>query len=251
MTMDELEYDPIAFIPQQRICTTQARNITAYAILGGLFIEAATILAKGSVIGLLLTERSARSPATAQVGEIYWELNANLTALLALLAALSTIYFTYRQFQAKVKADSRQAWIDKLRERIARFIALVNFGQDDHGERCRTADPHEFDSRRLEMELMLNPSEKDHRLLMYLSLRLAFYQSGDEMFRVVHDVRNLQFAIEASSGFERNKWLPIFGPIPEKNTKSYTSGLHDLVGYTLRLAHVVLKREWERVKATR
>lgn len=189
-------------------------------------------------------------------------LNDDLTALLALTAAAVSIYFTYRQLQAKVKADSRQAWINALRANIAQTIALadaVRYRTNDAGiDKTR----RKLIAARLETELMLNPSEKDHRLLMYLIQKMAFFgkdaskKDKDEpvIFEGIDDVINIRRSIRSSSNYNASDWADILLPIPPinranraKRKKSYS----DLVGYTMRLAHVVLKREWERVKATR
>ena len=110
---------------------------------------------------------------------VVMNLSANLTAFLALLAAAVSIYFTHRQLQAKVKADSRQAWIDKLRARIARTISLADMVRYANDKSC-SDDIHQkmFESR-LEMELMLNPSEKDHRMLMFLVQKLTLFGDKD------------------------------------------------------------------------
>jgi hypothetical protein len=180
------------------------------------------------------------------------QLSANLTAFLALIAAAISIYFTHRQLQAKVKADSRQAWIDKLRAHIAGFIALTDAVEELPDGDARQNAQLDLTGRRIEMELMLNPSEKDHRLLMYLSLRLAFFDAGERAFNRVHDVRNIKKAIRAdSAGHDEATWAPLLGAIPGKRATQREATRSDLVGYTMRLAHVVLKRKWERVKATR
>lgn len=238
MTLGEQKDDPISYVPQSDPFLTSAKSVTSYVLLSLLLIQAVTFIVSEPITPRLLTVQPAGDGG----------LSANLTALLALIAAAISIYFTYRQLQARVKATSRQAWIDKLRERIARFIALANL---EIKPGCHV-DPHEFDHRRLEMELMLNPSEKDHRLLMYLSLRLAFFRRGEEAFRKIHDVRNIIDAIKRSPGYCAQSWIELLGPIPPAKPKAVFEDKHsDLVGYTLRLAHVVLKREWERVKTTK
>ena len=96
---------------------------------------------------------------------------ANPAAYLVLVVGLATIYFTFRQIRAKVRADSRQAWILKARELLGEVIA----GADAHKIAPAANDVekaekvwNKLNPKRLELELMLNPSEKDHRLLMYL-----------------------------------------------------------------------------------
>lgn len=240
MTIGKPADDPIAYDSQNRSLTTAAKSIASYVILGCLLIEAVTFVASGPIIPRLHPDQSTDTDG----------LSANLTALLALFAAGVSIYFTYRQLQAKVRADSRQAWIDKLRTHIAAFIALVDPLHEGEKGGADGSWRVEFAKRRIEMELMLNPSEKDHRLLMYLSLRLAFFRSGEKLFSQVHDVRNVRETIQKDPDYEKSDWVEMLGPIPATSSQNYRLLQHDLIGYTLRLAHVVLKREWQRVKAT-
>lgn len=235
--------DPLDHKNEPNFASTVLKMILAYVALGSVAIESTTFLFDGPIIPRLLSKEEPGSNG----------LSANLTALLALLAAAASIHFTYRQLQAKVKADSRQAWIDKLRSLISRFIALADNAHSTDRVCSRRQDPDEFTTCRIEMELMLNPSERDHRMLMYLSIRLAFFALGEKEFRSIEDVKNIRAAIGIKEEEPvEEKWLKLFGPIPScGNEAAYRSAYSDLIGYTLRLAHVVLKREWERVKVTR
>lgn len=249
MTVGDEEDDPLAIRPTGSGPAGTINAIAAYVVVGCILIEAASMVVAGPVLPRLLTNHASTIALPAGTVGASLELSANLTALLALTAAAVSIYFTHRQLQAKVKADSRQAWIIKLRARIAGFIALAGaIHEDGTGPDCQK----DLTRRRLEMELMLNPSEKDHRLLMYLSLRMAFFEDGEASFAKVHDVRNIRADIRGSDPKAELTWKPLLGPIPDKSQKNeHDDAFSDLVGYTMRLAHVVLKREWERVKATR
>ncbi len=261
MTIGELQEDPVVFVAEERAHLSTLRSVAAYVILSGLLIEAITFVASGPIIPRMVPKESTDTDG----------FSANLTALLALIAAVTSIYFTYRQLQAKVRASSRQAWIDKLRSHIARFIALADSAHSSVRNRACSHDPSEFTTCRIEMELMLNPSEKDHRLLMYLGLRLAFFRLGESKFQSIHDVRNIRKAIGIveTTPCEKHKeideicedckkfkhwesWEPLFKKIPSRAAHAeYKSEYSDLIGYTLRLTHVLLKREWEQVKATK
>lgn len=249
MTLGAETDDPLVVEPFGDGVVGFAKAVAAYLVLGCVAIEALSIVVAGPILPRLLTVSPASAPVPERVAGVSLELSANLTALLALTAAAVSIYFTHRQLQAKVKADSRQAWIVKLRARIADFVALAGtiHGDDQVSER-----QNDLNRRRLEMELMLNPSEKDHRLLMYLSLRMAFFGGGERRFAEIHDVRNVRAVIAADEGYDEDAWRPLLGPIPSGVSKeTQDKAFSDLVGYAMRLAHVVLKREWERVKATR
>jgi hypothetical protein len=259
MALNDLDYDPVVWQPRFKWFRRLVRGTLSYMIIGALLIEGLHFLAQGPILPKFLSEVTVPNPTRLdpdhQFHTIDLALNANLTALLALIAAAISIYFTHRQLQAKVKADSRQAWLDKLRGEISRFIALADAIQRDPPEEELSRLTKKMTASRLEMELMLNPSEKDHRLLMFLSIKIAFFQLGDEAFKDVHDVENLVKAIESDpyDRYDPSKWNLLLGAIPEKDDDEdvYEKAYSDLIGYVLRLSHVVLKREWERVKEAR
>lgn len=159
----------------------------------------------------------------------------NLTAYVALLVAGLTILFTYLQLRAKVRADNRQAWIDRARSHLGTVTSLGSL-------HSYVAQPKvyelwlKFAPLRLELELMLNSSEKDHRLLEFLLHELAVLREGGEP---IDDTTYLKEVVQEASGLPFDEWLPGC----EERVQ--------LITYILRLSHVVLKREWERVKHTR
>ncbi|MDX3911644.1 MAG: hypothetical protein QHC67_17830 [Sphingobium sp.] len=164
----------------------------------------------------------------------------NPTAYLALIVGLATIFFTFRQIRAKVRADSRQAWILKARELLGDVVASI----DAHKERIAANDSdnatelwNTLNPKRLELELMLNPSEKDHRLLMYL---IQHFSAWREPPVIPQDAKILKDIIADET--------PTTERLQEWNAILNATDRAALVSYILRLSHVVLKREWERVK---
>lgn len=253
---DEMQYDPLVY-------TNRNLSIIEWFqfFFGGVLVLSLTVFLwisvyDGKIISKFLSDVRVNDPAIPDTMADYHTVNlalsGNLTAFLALIAALASIYFTYRQLQAKIKADSRQAWLDKLRDNISRFIALadaIHYNQcGKEPEKAR----QKMTAARMKMELMLNPSEKDLRLLMFLSIKLVFFEFGEEEFQMVQDVNNVRKDIKRQQGYKEKDWSPIIGAIPPKWRHSeYEREYSDLIGYLLRLSHVVLKREWERVKRTR
>ena len=258
MTMGAPVYDPVCYTPKERSAPYLLSTIyliAAFIILGCFTLVGMSIVAQNQALPFLLTDFSNRSPTKSDAGMIL-NFSANITAFLALLAAAVSIYFTHRQLQAKVKADSRQAWIDKLRARIAKTIALAGTHRNSVSGSIRRSVYQRLTDARLETELMLNPSEKDHRLLMYLMIKISWFESCDDFskhdrFKEIDDVKNVVKSIRKCPRYVESKWKKILGPIPEQSDELRDSIYSDLIGYTMRLSHVVLKREWERVKATR
>jgi hypothetical protein len=209
---------------------------------------------------MLVPDDRAITPGLATV-------TGNPTAYLALLAAIVTIIFTYYQLRAKVRADSRQQWIIRARELLGQVVALTDAYRDLSADfRPRDAEEmwNKMNPLRLELELMLNPSEKDHRLLLHLIQRFA---SRGRNPGTIQDATILRQSIA--------KALKPDGPKPDRHWDAVTDstereelvsdilresdwnpiinseGREAQVSYILRLSHVVLKREWERVKHTR
>lgn len=184
--------------------------------------------------------------------------SGNLTAYLALLASAATLLFALPQIRARVRAESRQNWISKTRELIARTIALAeNIQRLDRRSECGDL-LRKLDQTRIQLELMLNPSEKDHRLLMYLIQRMALQGRGD--VHRIQDARMLIKSLQSSNERQEAEELTDYLPVGSSERPDFGSGWNqilyaqdfgDMVSYVMRLSHVVLKREWERVKHTR
>ncbi|MEQ6335355.1 hypothetical protein [Sphingobium sp. MK2] len=258
MTLGDVDDDPVVYNPKTKYFQRAAKAIGGNIVIGALLIEGLSFLVAGPILPILLSDAQTHNPkfSDPKLGfhTVDLALNANLTAFLALIAAAISIYFTHRQLQAKVKAGSRQAWLDKLRGEISRFIAFADAIHYRPEEAKCDAVHTKLTASRLEMELMLNPSEKDHRLLMFLSIKLSFFEWGDEEFNKIHDVRNLKDAIKRDpNGYKEEDWGKLLGPIPDKllGAAAHENAYGDLIGYLMRLSHVVLKREWQRVKQTR
>ena len=147
------------------------------------------------------------------------------TALVASIAGpFVTLFVARRQFNANVLSANRQKWIENLRDALAEFIALLvaaivvkaNWKEDwREGRAALAANPallHEVERMVLsqsKIRLLINPTEADH---------VKLYQLIDAAQRRIRS--------EASTDAETEK------------------DIEDIS----RLAQVILKREWQRVK---
>lgn len=200
-------------------------------------------------------------PAGQAVGSSSLASIGNPAAYLALLVSLITIFFAYQHLRAKVRADSRQQWIIQARKLTGEVVALTDAYRDYYINRDRAAVEvwEKMNPLRLELELMLNPSEKDHRLLLYLIQRFASRQrtAGKQVQDAVMMRRSIARSEKpANPPLEEGRCEPQPGvgePDLDRawNRIIYATERGDLISYILRLSHVVLKREWERVKHTR
>ncbi len=188
-------------------------------------------------------------------------LSGNLTAFLALITAAVSIVFTYQQLRAKVRADSRQAWVTKVRELMADVLENIH----DVSRRGR-ASPHfnRLNKSRTLLELHLNPAEADHRLLMLLIRACAF--TGTVIDNDRETAQQLTAAMEqwTAEGKGRidsesrqvlagilNTYLNAV-PGPVNGWRVLPPRDRDcIVSFMFKLSHAILKREWERVRHTR
>ena len=142
-----------------------------------------------------------------------------ITALIALLAVVVgpfvAIIVARWQIRATVVSSNRQNWINDLRERISEFITLAHTIIIKRQTMAQTEEPltHDYHSiYRLSniIELMLNPKENEHTILLKLILGTLAATSA-----------NLETA----------------SPVIIKNTEQI-----------LVLSKQILKKEWEKVK---
>lgn len=144
---------------------------------------------------------------------------AALTALGAVVfGPLVSMWIVRRQTQVAVLSNNRQTWINELRELIAEYLSITSFVHvADWSESPR--DVHDQKMERLmllnsKIQLMLNPTEKDHIQLVRLLGNLA------------------EGSAAARKGVEIKK-------------------MQDNHLDAVKLAQSILKREWNRVKKVR
>ena len=144
------------------------------------------------------------------------EIIAALTALVAVIVSpVISVYVVRRQITAQVVSTNRQAWINELRTKIARFVTEVA-SLSWHRLEDGSATP-EIQKRlnnlvllMSEIKLYINPKEKDHAHLVSLLSKSA-----------------------------QNAFAQLEGkPAPDEN----------YVDEITKTAQGILKREWERVK---
>jgi len=158
------------------------------------------------------------------------------TFLIGAVTVAVTFIVALQQHHAKVKSENRQTWINDVRKTLADVISEIppytyehpeqrpNTGQDD----IKKESTKEVQASRIKLELLMNPSEKDHRTLGWL-LRRAYgipQVKPDEKIPPDDGVFAQINALDRNERGQRNK----------------------LISYIVRLSNAILKREWERVK---
>jgi len=116
-----------------------------------------------------------------------------------------------RSANKQIVAPMREAWISKLREKIAQFIANLNY-VTSMGNQAPMLEAREIQRLQVEITLMLNPNEPDHNALVVTLLKLTNLLS------------------RAHRG--------------ENCTAEYGAQC----GEVFRLSQIILRKEWNRVK---
>ena len=185
------------------------------------------------------------------------ELNSkeNQTFLIYLIGGGSvavTLAMALMQFRAKVKAENRQKWIDKFRIILSEVLANLPDENDFKALKKHRRNPLKYpleDRLRLKketcskhvwlLELMINPSEKDHRTLVTMLRMLQAPYNGSTLDNpLIVDKKVLEK-------------IPLLAELDLYDTAYDSDGKNDretLLTYTINLFHAVLKKEWERVK---
>ena len=147
--------------------------------------------------------------------------------VLALVVSVATIFYNVR---LKSRTENRQAWINSIRTEISDLIAA--FPSPQASDYMINTAFLEIQQNLTKLELYLNPSERVHRGLM-AAIRFMYGFEGIDVDKEASDELRLprkQYPWRnQNTASARNEWL-------KWKTKS------------IRLANVLLKREWERVK---
>lgn len=192
-------------------------------------------------------------------------INGNIAAYIAFVGTALTVIFAYQQIRAKVRADSRQAWVNKVRELISDVLA--NIGGIIENGRVEN-DFKEFNKARTHLELHLNPSEADHRLLMFLIRACAFPDLLIGNDRIVLDevskalskngqkIRSISNTDTKTSNIDALENLVLAYSKNSANSKCLRKAVlaehkDEIISFIFRLSHNILKREWERVRHTK
>lgn len=166
--------------------------------------------------------------------------SVDLTATLAIIGALSAFAVAAYQVKGRVKAASRQDWINEVRN------IITNVVDAEHINRYISENPNQpsLNTSRLKLELLLNPSELEHRVLLSLVRR-----------KLGICIPYLDQPIFKSMGVEKWGHTTQFRKINGDTYDQYTDlpYFHNqlLISMIVRLSQIVLKREWERVKDAR
>lgn len=141
------------------------------------------------------------------------ETTVHLIGVLGLLGAAAKAVYEWR---LKARTENRQKWINDLRNTLAKLIENMPLKSDPEAK--TEAKNEAYFKMHGKLELLMNPSEKDHRGLMAL---------------IRHIYGHSKLKIDE---------------VPQKNLGISEMDFEQQKSNVIRLSNIVLKREWERVK---
>jgi hypothetical protein len=167
------------------------------------------------------------------------DITGSLTAYLAIVTAVLGLYVARFTIRAQVRSKSRQEWIDKVRQLIAGLVCRIEAGPPDD-------DANDCVSRRrlVQLELLLNPSEKDHRLLTMLISRQIFPRERLGLDNELkQQLAQMQHDLPKSA-----RDLLLF--VTQDRAGGAAIAPELIAAQAVRLSQAILKREWVRVTVT-
>jgi hypothetical protein len=126
------------------------------------------------------------------------------------------------EWRLKARSENRQKWIDEIRKTLSLLIENIPGASEDDAAREEKIKAYSKEHGKL--ELLMNPSERDHRALMAL---IRHIYGHDDV--PIDDIPREQLGIATL-------------------LLSNSADRIALKSQMIRLSNVVLKREWERVK---
>ena len=154
--------------------------------------------------------------------------------VLALGVSVATIFYNIR---LKSRAENRQAWINSIRTEISALIAA--FPPPQASDRMIDAAFLEIQQNLTKLELYLNPSERVHRGFMAVVRFMYGFEGID-----VDEEAGKQLRIPKTRRPRRNQDTES----ARQDTESARVEWLKWKTKSIRLANVLLKREWEQVK---
>lgn len=191
--------------------------------------------------------------------EIFKESEINFTTAVPISGIAVALVTLLVQTRAKLSAENRKVWLDQVRLALAESIEALP--TDDGREKnfklfcnpssnllptIRKRSPTKNDLSRIKLELLINPTEKDHRALSTL-LRIAYGITDPAQLE-------LWFHAEEESREQDFQHILEIDRIVYENIpaiRALSQEAYDqknLITLIIRLSNALLKREWERVK---
>jgi len=175
-----------------------------------------------------------------------------------LFGSLLTYWIHALRIRAQVQSNNRIDWINSFREQISIIVANAPEPSCTHDLNIKMNDPHYIrtvNSARSKLELLINPSERDHRALSFFLRQLAGFHPISIDCDVENQLRNAAMRYRCVIHKKRwNKHICKYHPLYLEKTRFDITDKSErdwLISIIIRLSNAVLKREWERVKRGR
>ena len=169
--------------------------------------------------------------------EISVENNLRLVIPGGLLALFGGIVVASYQVRLRARSANRQEWINAMRAQIS--VLIDSFPPPSESRRSIEETNIKIKQHFMKLELYLNPSEKVHRAFVEVLRFMYGFQCSERMSP--DNSRKLCIRKQLCIPESRLGWAKIGEDCAEAEWKSWQLR-------AVRLANVLLKREWEQVK---
>lgn len=152
---------------------------------------------------------------------------ASMATVIGAASVFVAVFGIFYQGRVKSRSENRQKWINDLREEMNVVIAGIPHWSVHKSVQCLESNQDTLEMRHAKIELYLNPSERVHRAFM----ALVRYMYGMPALKVDEEVFNQLWpdACIRPNMQDQTDWDEVKSDV-------------------IRLANVLLKREWEQVK---
>ena len=165
----------------------------------------------------------------------------------------------FYNMRLQARTTHRIEWIDEMRKTITNLLEILTcYGSDQRKIKINREENKikaKYKKNMFRLELLINPSEKEHRALLALIRRGSIFTKGQKWGGLIKGIDNCvlcHFEERVENDICKN-----ITPCPrpkERNGKcecEYCKERYENISYIVRLSNVVMKREWEQVKYVR
>ena len=179
-----------------------------------------------------------------------------ISGVVALIVGGAGIFYNMR---LQARATHRQKWIDEMRKTITNLLEILTCYGSEQKNRNRNGKENEIKAKykknMFRLELLINPSEKEHRALLALIRRGSIFTEDQKWGGLIEGIDD--YVLCHLEKRVKNDICKNITPCPrpkERNGKCKCKSCEERyknISYIIRLSNVVLKREWEQVKYVR
>ena len=168
----------------------------------------------------------------------------------------------FYNMRLQARAQNRQNWINDMRQIIVNLLEILacyGANQKEREKKEKKEIEARYKKNMFQLELSINPSEKECRALLALIRRGSIFTVGQKWGGFIRGIDdNVLCRLNKRSQLNNRKGIKEnINPCSKYGRRNKKCDCEDCeeryenISYIIRLSNVVLKREWEQVKYVR